>query len=565
MAALPPDLFHLLATELAIRGDYGTLYSCVASSKYLAEAGTVAALYRISLALQSPLKGGENDNLSFAESDLQVMRWSILWRSLILSALDKTLYPYCRHLRELDLRDLSNLLDSLDEPKFRTKVSKQFFAGELSRFHHTIQATGRQRASRLDAKKIIVEIGNLITQHAPMLEVISEPSISDVLSTALPLWVPRLVNLRELELWDGKALEDEEIRNLLHVHCVKLHKLRMHHASGTEPDHYLAGMIGGNLNVLTSFENLNYSSIGPETCLAFNNHGQSLTTLKLALEEDGILALGLLQGCVALQTLHVSALRPSVDLKVTQNDVYLEICAWLKQCGHLTDIVFRDLVSAPDLMLPVLQNEDVKLTSLEINGSEASWYQVKDHHDFHRALSSQSSLQTLSLRGDPDPPSRDDVELLVDVLCHMTALKDLSLYRISDYFTDGYIVLLAHHLPLLESLYVGGYGTTDKALISLNGLTHLRSVTFAGITNFTSDGISTFINRLGEGNTGLVLSVEAADPHTMIQEDAQDALREELLQKANGRFEYQPLRGVSRYPHRGAHPLVPEFDGSDSE
>jgi hypothetical protein len=52
---------------------------------------------------------------------LTIQRWSILWRSIIASALDATLFPYCRYIRNLDFRDLINLLD---EDQFRNKVFK---------------------------------------------------------------------------------------------------------------------------------------------------------------------------------------------------------------------------------------------------------------------------------------------------------------------------------------------------------------------------------------------------------------------------------------------------------
>lgn len=42
----PADLLHLLASELAIRRDFGTLYNCVVSSRHFAQAGAVNALYR---------------------------------------------------------------------------------------------------------------------------------------------------------------------------------------------------------------------------------------------------------------------------------------------------------------------------------------------------------------------------------------------------------------------------------------------------------------------------------------------------------------------------------------
>ncbi|EMC92646.1 hypothetical protein BAUCODRAFT_95801 [Baudoinia panamericana UAMH 10762] len=554
--ALPADLFHLLCEELAARADYDTLSNCIASSKHIAKAGAIAALYRISLGERSPLKGGGSDNLSFPEQDLVVMRWSILWRTLILSALGGTLYPYCRHLRVLDLRDLSDLLDRMDEAKFKTKVAKHFFAGPLGRFHYTYQTTGKHRFVRLDIKRILLEVGDQLTQHAPLLESISEPSTSDVLSSALPLWASRLGHLLELELWDGKALADESLRNLLHVHCPKLNQLRMHHSSGEHSDQCIAAFVSGlPPDTLIAFENISLSQIGPETCLALNNHGRSLVSLKLALEEDGILALGLLQSCTRMRILEIAALRTSVDLKTTQNDVFVEIVEWLKQCDALTEVQFTSIISAPDLLLPVLLNSNVKLRSLAITAKEDLMYVVKDHHDFHRALGRQSSLHSLTLRAEPEPVTRDDMEILMNTFCSLVHLRDLNLHRISDYISDDHVALLARALPQLESFSVGGYGISDMALASVAQLRKLTTMTFAGLTRFTVDGILGFIEQLGAGNEGLVLSIEMAQPDSIISEEGQEILREAIAHKVNGRFEYQPLRD----------PDVPEFDGSDSE
>lgn len=43
---LPPDLYHLLSTELSLRYDFDTLYNCIVSSKLIANAGAINALYR---------------------------------------------------------------------------------------------------------------------------------------------------------------------------------------------------------------------------------------------------------------------------------------------------------------------------------------------------------------------------------------------------------------------------------------------------------------------------------------------------------------------------------------
>lgn len=50
IASLPVDLLHLLFQQIGEGGDefprYSTLYNCIVSSKHLASAGAVTALYR---------------------------------------------------------------------------------------------------------------------------------------------------------------------------------------------------------------------------------------------------------------------------------------------------------------------------------------------------------------------------------------------------------------------------------------------------------------------------------------------------------------------------------------
>jgi hypothetical protein len=71
----------------------------------------------------APVRGGGDDlyGLPLATKLLSIQRWSILWRSIVASALGATLFPYCRYIKNLDFRDLGNLLD---EDQFRNKVSK---------------------------------------------------------------------------------------------------------------------------------------------------------------------------------------------------------------------------------------------------------------------------------------------------------------------------------------------------------------------------------------------------------------------------------------------------------
>lgn len=61
---------------------------------------------------KSPGDLEEAENLQELDTlDSIVKRWSIFWRSICLSTLNGTMFPYCRYLRSLDMRDLEQLLD----------------------------------------------------------------------------------------------------------------------------------------------------------------------------------------------------------------------------------------------------------------------------------------------------------------------------------------------------------------------------------------------------------------------------------------------------------------------
>jgi len=116
---LPPDAWQLLFDELASRNDFSSLYNCAVASKHLAGSGALANLYRASH--EAPVKSGGNEALPFQEQEQAVQRWSILWRTVLLSCTEETLFPYCHYLRVLDLRDLWDLLD---DDKFRGKIQQ---------------------------------------------------------------------------------------------------------------------------------------------------------------------------------------------------------------------------------------------------------------------------------------------------------------------------------------------------------------------------------------------------------------------------------------------------------
>lgn len=133
---LPDDILHVLCEELANLRQFDTLYNCACASRVLA-VPALTNMYRwvtcnnsiYSLLTfrrshhEAPIRGGGDDTLGqpLAQKLLITQRWSILWRSIIASSLDDTLFPYCRYIKTLDFRDLGNLFG---DDQFRNKISK---------------------------------------------------------------------------------------------------------------------------------------------------------------------------------------------------------------------------------------------------------------------------------------------------------------------------------------------------------------------------------------------------------------------------------------------------------
>ncbi|KAK4993153.1 hypothetical protein LTR50_000639 [Elasticomyces elasticus] len=402
---------------------------------------------------------------------------------------------------------------------------------------------GGRRVTRLKTHAIIGAIGEVITLGAPMLEAITEPAVGDVFSTTLSRWAPRLTRLRSLQLWDGKALGNETTRNLLYAHCPMLELLSLYQWQHADADHHLAEFISGlQPNKLVAFENLSVAGIGAETCVALNAHGKSLNSLKLLLTNDGLPALGLLQGCTALESLELTDMLGSTNLEETENETFLDIVTWLRNCHGLRELALTNFKSAPAMLTAAFMERAFQLEKLQIKASAGSAYVVAENQDFHVALAEQQGLHSLFLSADPDPPTRDDIEILCSSLFALKDLRELKFTRIADYFSDTEIIRIAQNLTNLEDIYIGGTRVTDRIWDSVAGLKNLKSITLSAITRFTVGGLLGFIEKLGPGNRGLVVSVDFGDPDQALSEDEQTLIRDRLADTVGGRFEYILLR-----------------------
>lgn len=359
-------------------------------------------------------------------------------------------------------------------------------------------------------------------------------------SGALVRWTPHLPRLQTLELWDGKPLEDELVHASIYEHCPQFNSLMIYTWRSDDCDHKFAKFLGAlRPNSLKQLHTIRDIRPGAETFLALNQHAKSLTDLKICIFDETAPSLSLLAGCTALKYLRIEDYHGQVDLEATQHDVFLEVIAWLTKCENLQYLVFPNLQSGAAIATPVLLEHNIRLIHLEMDN-----YILKDHKTFHQALvHQQSSLRNLSLSGDTDGMFRDDLDTLVDSLKQLHQLRDLKLL-LSEVLRDEHLITIISNLTLLEDLYVSGLELNDVVLNSVASLPNLRSVTFSGISKFTVEGLLDFVSQLGLGNAGIRVTIDMADPDTMLPDESVNVVRECLAEKTGGTLEYMALRGM---------------------
>ncbi|KAH6616303.1 hypothetical protein C7974DRAFT_436377 [Boeremia exigua] len=542
--ALPDDILHVLCEELANLRHFDTLFNCACASRVLA-VPALTNLYRSHH--EAPIRGGGDDALGqpLAQKLLVTQRWSILWRSIIASSLNTTLFPYCRYIKTLDFRDLGNLFG---DDQFRNKISKQFFSGPLKQFERTRKwqsASGKKMTGLMDADTIEA-IGEAVTQHTPMLETIS----GELKSEALVRWTSRLPRLQCLELFDGKPLENPLVHASLHEHCSNFNSLMIYTWSLPDlddRDHKFAEFLSSmRANSLKSLQTMHDIGADAQTFLALSHHGGSLEDLGMYTSNESLSHLSMLQGCTALRQLRIEDTHGVVDLQATQNDVYLETIAWLSKCKDLRSIRFSNFASGASIITPVLFEHDMRLEHLEIDS-----YILKDHKTFHQALvQQQANLVELTLNGESEGMFRDDLDILVDSLKQLKALQQLSL-TLLEVLRDEHIIAIFQDLKQLETIYVTGLELNDVILPTIGALPNLRDVTLSGISKFSVDGLFDFISMLGSGNQGIRVTIDQADPDTALTDENQTVLSDYLTQQVGGTFDYTLYRD----------PYISEFEG----
>ncbi|KAI4138927.1 MAG: hypothetical protein LQ341_004443 [Variospora aurantia] len=484
--------------------------------------------------MSAPERAKPTYKTRLSQEEVMIFRWAQLWRTIILSATGRTLFPYARYIRTLNLGDLEELLG---DARFKDRVSAMFFEGELKKYK--IQTSGTDKMlTRVDAGSTSNNLGDIIVTSTPMLEELSGKVEND----ALLRWIPKLPRLRLLNLWYGGALVGAG--PLLRQHCPAFKTISLWGWGHEEADSKFADFLNEiTPQTLESLEIFSYALFGAETLLALSCHREALTELKLDFVNGfAMQSLNLLAGCTNLTTLLLTdGTSLQVDLKNEYHDVFLETIAWLRSCKKLQSVTLRNFRDGQDLIAQILLENGIHLTNLELKG-----YYMADALAFHQALSNQPSLQELHLKGDSDEVG-DGVATLVESLCQLTNLTTLRLQNISDYFTDEVIGRLARSLPKLEEWYTSGWGVTDAIWPDVAKLKSLRRLDMAALSRFTANGILDFVLNLGPNNKGLVLAIMMADVDCDLHEHEQNMIRETIASRVEGRFEFQLQRGKMLY------------------
>jgi hypothetical protein len=341
-----------------------------------------------------------------------------------------------------------------------------------------------------------------------------------------------------MTLWDGAALSESAATSIAE-NCPHFDELTFYGCLKPDIDQDLASFFSGlKKDSLRSFAALSANAIGPETLLSLNHHKSSLQRLKLdGLRSNAIKTLSFLQECVALEALEIQDSDGLINLEAAENDIFLEVVAWLGRCEGLRELLLRDLASGPAILTQICLRNNIRLRKLQVVG-----YPLLGNQDFHKALSHQTTLESLELRAEPEGAFRDDIDALISSISQLTKLKYLNLVQTSDYFRTSEILSLSSVLVNLEELWFGGYDITDDLWRGMANLQQLRSLNISAMTSFSFDGILAYISILKPTNEGLLLSVMSQKAENPLDDYEESVIRQSIADKVDGKFDFTLFR-----------------------
>lgn len=477
-------------------------------------------------------------------------RWARLWKSIILSSIGLTAYPYCTYMRSLSLGSYGSLLEDIaSDREIRPWLfdaldnTEQFLA--LRENQQLKKKTRNQPMPFIDFQSTMIRCGELVTQRIQQLAEQTSTAVAlthlegiQIPANILPTWIIRLPSLVSLQLQDGSVL-NAEAASAIHEFCPRFGELSCLSCPGEGIDDNMACFLRGlKPNTLRRFEMISYNELGERSLTALNAHAESLRVLRLSsLSADAMRSLNALPSCTALESLNIENRRQDqVDLATGSEALLKEITTWIRSCKNLQELTLSDLHDAIPILKDVLSTPDIQLNTLDVQGFSSHG---EADCEAWAALGLQESLESLTiggLDGMVDGLIVHESPPLADSICKLTGLKSLNLTRAFVRTIELRKMVMA--LPGLTDLSFGGDWIDDQILESISRLGNLKALLVNAFSVFTYGGLQEFARKLDpEGNRGITVDINNQLGNWKLDPSDENSLSEYFSAKLGGKIE----------------------------
>lgn len=557
LRGIPQEIWWLVCQDLQKQQDFKNLFRCGLVCKGWA-LHALPLLYRYETPIAFARANADVHSINDPTSSDDVgtttygkFPWAEMWRSIILSSIGVTAYPYCLWLKSLGLSDLEFLLNDVAiSPALRPR----FFRGPMAEFE-IISGSTRTRAGRpiLEMQKIIEKVGDTITKYAKDAaeeenKVVQLTSLegAHLPTPLLTIWTSRLSTLTTLSIRDGSVLT-AEVGISIRENCPFFRDLTCYNIRGPTVDENMSAFFCElKKNSLETFSVLSTNEIGFETLEGLMQHCLSLKALNLSsLQNTSLAFLHLLSACPYLEALQIQSSTPSPPSTwaADDKDPLIDVATWLGGSRHLRKLNIHNLSGASKLLSEALKSPDLRLKDLDVK-------LIDDDEAFYTALGSQSDLESLQFRSTAEVIDNNGVrhDTFMDSICNCKNLKDLDItYTEHLQLNPKDLAQMRESLHSLETLEFDGDLLTDLIWVPLSGILSLTSINIMGLSTFTYEGIRKFLEAVKAAGPrhGFHLSVLAQQSEYVITPAQVGTLLDLAAKLPGGGFDFQYWRDPS--------------------
>lgn len=480
---------------------------------------------------------------------------SQLWRSILLSSIELTAYPYCTYIRSLPLGNYGSLLEDIWNNKAVKLLDTWDGLGRFLALRGNVKLKKPLKTQPMplfDFQQSMIESGEAVTECIKKNADQTETSValvhleaSMVPAEILPSWLCRLPSLQSLQLQDGSALTPQA-GSAIAEWCLKFSEFRCLSCQGPDVDENVASFLQIlRPNTLQCFEVISYNNVGERTLTALNAHAASLKTLTLGTLPGAVLgSLNVLSSCTALESLDLESQRYDPFDFAGNENILKETIAWIGACKKLQKLTLTNIRDALLIIQDVLISPDIHLHTLDLQGFSSNGEEIDVLA--WKALGNQDCLEDLTvggLDGSPEALVLHETVSLVLSICALKNLKSLDLRRSTVRAIELRQMIMA--LPGLSSLSFGGDWIDDQILDSLSTLKQLKSLLVNALSVFTFDGLQKFASNLDpERQKGIIVEINNQIGNWKFNENQVAWLSEHFTNVLGGRIDI----GVFRDP-----------------